>query len=396
MKHYKQIYYFTYLNVYFRIFAPNNTHIMYDIAVIGAGIAGIEAATQLAQMGYEVLIVERGEQAGGHVAKWDRLFPFQRNAANLTADILKTMERGKPVKILANTTVADVQRDGQFFRIWLSDGQGVTVSAVLLATGFKLFDANRKEEYGYGIYDNVITSAELEQMFASGKPVVTRKGERPQRIAFIHCVGSRDEKVNNRHCSKVCCATAVKQACEIKQMYPDAEVYCFYMDLRMFDRHFESMYLEAQMQYGVIFVRGRLSEAAESIDGRITIKAEDTLMGKMLKMSVDMIVLMTGMEVADGTGQLAGMLKIATGKDGFLNPADEYLQGNLTREKGVFVAGACTGPKTIPETMADARAAATLIDEYLRNNSEPKNLREEIISMIKNRRKSTRSENTFV
>ncbi|MDR1171799.1 MAG: FAD-dependent oxidoreductase [Bacteroidales bacterium] len=364
---------------------------MYDVAVIGAGIAGIEAATQLAQMGYEVLVVEKDGRAGGHVAGWDRLFPFRRNAAGLTAEMLKMMDRGKAVNILAGTTVADVQRDGQQFRIWLSDGQGITVSAVLIATGFKLFDARRKEEYGYGIYDNVITSADLEQMFASGKPVVTKKGERPKRVAFIHCVGSRDEKVNNRHCSKVCCATAVKQACEIKQMYPDAEVYCFYMDLRMFDRHFETMYLDAQAQYGVIFVRGRLSEAAESIDGRVTVKAEDTLMGKMLKISVDMAVLMAGMEAAEETDKLAAMLKVTVGKDGFLNPADECLQSNFTREKGVFVAGACTGPKTIPETLADARAAAVSIDGYIRVGSEEKSLREEIIGKIRNKREEIRS-----
>ena len=365
---------------------------MYDVVVIGAGIAGIEAATQLAQMGYETLLVEKGEQAGGNVAKWDRLFPFQRNAAILTADMLKIMHQGKTLKMLANTTVVDVQREGHQFRIWLSDGQGVTVSAVLLATGFRLFDACRKEEYGYGIYDNVITSADLEKMFASGKPVVTKKGERPQRLAFIHCVGSRDEKVNNRHCSKVCCATAVKQACEIKQMYPDAEVYCFYMDLRMFDRHFENMYLDAQTQHGVIFVRGRLSEAAETIDGRVTIKAEDTLMSKMLKLTADMVVLMTGMEAAEGADQLAAMLKINTGKDGFLNPADEYLQGNHTHQKGVFVAGACTGPKTIPETLADARGAVVAIDEYMRSNIGEKSWREEIMEKIRNRMQKGKSE----
>jgi len=359
---------------------------MYDVVVIGAGIAGIETATQLVQMGYETLVVEKDEQTGGNVANWDRLFPFQRNAAILTGDMLKMMNQGKTLKVLVKTTVVDVQRDGQQFRIWLSDGQGVTVSTVLLTTGFKLFDACRKEEYGYGIYDNVIDSADLERIFASGKPVVTKNGEPPQRIAFIHCVGSRDEKVNNRHCSKVCCATAVKQACEIKQMYPDAEVYCFYMDLRMFDRHFENMYLEAQTRYGVIFVRGRLSEAAETIDGRVTIKAEDTLMGEMLKITVDIVVLMTGMEAAEGTEQLAAMLKINTGKDGFLNSADEYLQGNHTHEKGVFVAGTCTGPKTIPETLADARGAVVAIDEYLRNDTGEKTWREEIMLKIRSKR----------
>ena len=358
---------------------------MYDVAIIGAGIAGIEAATQLAQMGYDTLVVEKSERTGGHVAEWDRLFPFQRNAANLTADMLKLTERVRPVKILLNTSIADVQRDGNMFRIWLSDGQGVTVSAILLATGFKLFDASRKEEYGYGIYDNVITSAELEKKFLSGKPVTTRKGETPKSIAFIHCVGSRDEKVNNRHCSKVCCATAVKQACEIKQMYPEAEVYCFYMDLRMFDRHFETMYLDAQMQYGVNFIRGRLSEAAETIDRRVTIKAEDTLMGNMLKLTVDIVVLMTGMEASEDTDTLSEKLKLATGKDGFFNPADEYLQCNFTRSSGVYIAGACTGPKTIPETLADARAAAAAINEYLRSGGSGKNRLEAILDKIKNK-----------
>ena len=357
---------------------------MYDVLVIGAGIAGIEAATQLGQMGYEVLVVERDEQAGGHVAKWDRLFPFQRNAGKLTDDMLKTLERGKQVKLLAKTSVVDVQRDGHHFKIWLSDGQGVTVTAVLLATGFKMFDAHRKEEYGYGIYDNVITSADLERMFASGEKVVTKDGEPLQRVAFIHCVGSRDEKVNNRHCSKVCCATAVKQACEIKQMYPNAEVYCFYMDLRMFDRHFETMYFDAQMQYNINFIRGRLSEAAENLDGRVTIKVEDTLMGKMLKLTVNLVVLMTGMEAAEETLELATMMKIATGKDGFINPEDEYLQGNFTHEKGVFIAGTSAGPKTIPETLADARAAAVVIDEYLRNSADTKTWREEIMEKIRN------------
>ncbi|MDR2040371.1 MAG: FAD-dependent oxidoreductase [Bacteroidales bacterium] len=340
---------------------------MYDVAVIGAGIAGIEAATRLSNMGHEVILVEKEKEPGGHVANWDRLFPFQRNAALLSGELVAAVEK-TPVKILTGTSVADIQPDGRNFRIWLSDGQGVTASSVLLTTGFRLFDAHRKEEYGYGIYDNVITSSDLEKMFASGNPVTTSKGKEPKRVAFIHCVGSRDEKVNNRHCSKVCCATAVKQACEIKQMYPEAEVYCFYMDLRMFDRHFENMYLEAQTKYGVMFVRGRLSEAAESIDGQVTIKAEDTLMGKLLKISVDLVVLMSGMEAPDETEELARMLDITTGKDRFLNVGDEYLQSNYTRQKGVFVAGTCTGPKTIPETMADARGAAIAISEYLKSS----------------------------
>ena len=373
---------------------------MKTIAIIGAGIAGIEAASRLSKCGHKVYLIEKNAEIGGHVAQWDRLFPSQMEAKTVLDNLMDGLTNR--VEVLANVNVQHLDKKTRQFEIILTGNKNLLVDAVLVATGFDLFRAQRKEEYGYGIYDNVITSADLEKMFASGKPVVTKKGDKPQRIAFIHCVGSRDDKVNNRHCSKVCCATAVKQACEIKQIYPDAEVYCFYMDLRMFDRHFETMYLDAQTKYGVIFVRGRLSEAAESIDGRVTIKAEDTLMGKMLKISVDILVLMAGMEATEDISQLAGMLSIAVGKDGFLNVADEYLQSNFTREKGVYVAGACTGPKTIPETLADARAAAVIIDEYLRSSGKGKTMREEFIEKIRNiredlkdKREELRDKKTF-
>ena len=118
----------------------------------------------------------------------------------------------------------------------------------------------------------------------------------PKKIGFVHCVGSRDEKAGNRQCSKVCCATAVKQACEIKEKFPNSTVYCFYMDLRMFGRNYEDMYLEAQKKYGIIFVRGRVSEVSEKQDGTLLIKAEDTLSGKPLRVSLDLLVLMAGMQ----------------------------------------------------------------------------------------------------
>ena len=156
----------------------------------------------------------------------------------------------------------------------------ITANAVLLTTGFDIFDAGRKEEYGYGIYDNVITSVELEEAFKSGMPLQTVQGGTPSRIGFIHCVGSRDEKAGNMHCSKVCCVTAVKQAIEVKEMFPSAEVFLFYMDLRMFGRHFEELYKEAQQKYGIQFIRARLSEAFENPDGTLQIRIEDTLAGQ--------------------------------------------------------------------------------------------------------------------
>ncbi len=118
----------------------------------------------------------------------------------------------------------------------------------------------------------------------------------PQRIGFIHCVGSRDEKVGNLHCSKVCCVTAVKQAIEVKEMLPHAEIFLFYMDLRMFGRHFEELYKEAQQKYGIQFIRARLSEAFENPDGSLQIRIEDTLLAKPMKMTLDLLVLMVGIQ----------------------------------------------------------------------------------------------------
>ena len=269
--------------------------------------------------------------------------------------------------IVYNANIQKVSNIDGLFKLNLADGQQFDADAVLLTTGFDLFQAAKKEEYGYKIYPNVITSADLETRLSLGKPIKNGKGIEPQRIAFIHCVGSRDEKAGNRYCSKVCCATAVKQAMEVKQLNPQAEVYCFYMDLRMFDRYFEDLYYEAQTKYGIRFIRGRLSEACENSDGGIILKAEDTLAGKPIKMTVDMAVLMTGMVASKGTREMAKVFELESGNDKFIKTADNHVNLNLTNKKGVFVSGTCTGPKSIAETLADARSAAIMIEAYLKN-----------------------------
>lgn len=339
-----------------------DTNAKHHVVVIGAGIAGMEAASRLKELGHAVTLLEEQPQTGGNLCKWDRLFPFKRPAA----EVLTGLRSGlNGVNVLTSKRISHVEElNGQFI-VTLSDDTILTADALLAATGFRPFDAHRKEEYGYGIYDNVFTSVDLEQMMREEHRVLTRQGEVPKRIGFIHCVGSRDEKAGNRYCSKVCCVTAVKQASELKEMYPDSEVFCFYMDLRMFDRHYEQMYLNAQAQHHVNFVRGRLSEASETIDKRIAIKVEDTLVGKPMKMTVDMLVLMVGMEARKTPLFASKALGLQIGKDNFLTAEDEYVGNNCAHMPGVFLAGACTGPKNIPETIADADAAAIRIHLYL-------------------------------
>lgn len=335
-----------------------------NIVVVGGGPAGIEASKMLDRMGHTTFLIERESCLGGHLSKWDRLFPLGTPAKELVDGMTSDM-RG--VKWFTDTEVlqANVLENG--YNVILSNGLSVHADAILLTTGFSLFKAEKKEEYGYGIYDRVITSADLEAYFSGkgNKAIVS-----PSRIGFVHCVGSRDEKVGNRYCSKVCCATAVKQACEIKQIFPDASVYCFYMDLRMFGRGYEDMYLEAQKKYGVFFVRGRVSEVSENHDGSLFVKAEDTLAGKPLRITLDLLVLMSGMTGNRHADPLIRMLSLPNFQDSFLNPLDPFINSQTSSRKGVFFAGACTGPKTIPETIAEARAAAVNINEYLKENHD--------------------------
>ena len=331
-----------------------------NVVVIGGGPAGIEASRRLRDLGYTPILIEKEPVLGGHLARWDRLFPDGVEARSVLDPMLQDLDG---IKYFTDTTVSSINRLKDTWVVKLSNGLSAQVRAILLSTGFDLFKAEKKEEYGYGIYERVITNAELEDWFKAG---AAPQFEGVHTIGFVHCVGSRDEKAGNRQCSKVCCVTAVKQACEFKEKHPEVTVYCFYMDLRMFGRKFEDLYLKAQKEHGVRFVRGRVSEVSEDIDGHLFVKAEDTLFGKPLKIKMDMLVLMCGMTPADGTPELARMVSIPMGEDGFLVPASIVGAPCIAPREGIFFAGTSTGPKTIPETLGEASAAALAIDRYLK------------------------------
>jgi heterodisulfide reductase subunit A2 len=285
----------------------------------------------------------------------------------LGSEVLSFLNKGitKNVEVYLNTEVSTTLKKGKQFDITLSTGKLLQSDAIIISTGYDLFNAAKKEEYGYGIYNNVITSAELEKMLLNNGQLKTNQGNTPKRVGFIHCVGSRDEKVGNLYCSKVCCVTAVKQSTELKERYPDIETYCFYMDMRMYGRGFEELYKEAQEKYGVQFIRGRLSEACENKDGSILVKVEDTLVGRPLKMSVDLLVLMVGFVPSVGTKKIANMLSLKFDNDGFIKAIDEHTMTNVSNIPGVFLAGTCTGPRTITNTITDARAAAAKVASFL-------------------------------
>ncbi len=331
--------------------------------IIGGGAAGCVAAGNLAREGVRVSLIEKDEKAGGKVRNWFQLFPDRRKSQEVIEFLEKEIDHPS-IELRTGESITELKNEKGVFNIKTNLTEIKGADAVLVATGFDLFDARRKEEYGYGIYPNVITSLDLENMFHKGE-VLTSSGKIPKRIAIVHCVGSRDEKVGNFHCSKVCCVTAVKQAIELKEQLPETEVICFYMDMRMFGPHYEELYRESQEKYGVNFIRGKVSETSENIEGRLVIKAEDTLSGKPIRMETDMLVLMVGMENALSGLALRDHLDLKIGVNRFFEIQDMHYGNNLSDIDGLFYAGTCTAPMNITDTISHARAAVTEISGYL-------------------------------
>ncbi|MDZ4059107.1 MAG: FAD-dependent oxidoreductase, partial [Bacteroidales bacterium] len=320
---------------------------------------GLESAACISEFGHKAVLIERESQLGGHLLKWDRLFPDSIPSSQFCERL--TGNTGNS-KVITNSNILSIKRDNGRFISKLTTGESVESKTLLMTTGFALFAAEKKQEYGYNLYNRVITNSDLEDIFKKGTVTGT---EKPAKIGFVHCVGSRDEKACNRNCSKVCCVTAVKQAIELKEMFPESEIFCFYMDLRMFGRGYEDLYLEAQTKYGIRFIRGRVSEVSEDINGNLIIKAEDTLISKPVRITLNLLVLMTGIIPDQDNSNLIQQLGVKLADDGFVYSPDPLYGSGKTNIDGLFVAGSVTGPKTLPEVINEARSTSLEIHNYL-------------------------------
>jgi len=246
----------------------------------------------------------------------------------------------------------------------------INVGAIIVATGFKIFDPTRVKYYGYGTYPNVYTALEVERLVNASGPtsgqIIMRNGKRPSKIAIVHCVGSRDENTN-KWCSRVCCLYSLKLAHLLKE-HTDADIYNFYIDIRAPGKSMEEFYNRVA-QEGINLIRGKVADIypdpSPDANGHLIVQAEDTLIGKILKIPVDMVVLSVGLEPQPDAQEVRRLFNMSCGSEGFFLERHPKLAPVNTFTDGIFIAGACQGPKDIPDTVAQAGAAAAEADALI-------------------------------
>jgi heterodisulfide reductase subunit A len=235
------------------------------------------------------------------------------------------------------------------------------VGSIILATGFHDFDPRKASEYGYGVLDNVMTSMQFERMINSGGPtngqVCLKDGRKPEKIAFLHCVGSRNE-THHSYCSRVCCMYSLKLA-RLTRDYVGAEVFEFYRDMRAFGKDYETFY-ERVVRVGVNFCRYDRDIRVSQQDGQLKVTTVDVYTGKLNEVLVDMVVLGTGMEAQLDAHAVAATFGISRSPDGFFLEKHPKLAPVETATDGVYLAGTCQGPKDIPDSVAQGGAAAAV------------------------------------
>ncbi|MBU1718160.1 MAG: CoB--CoM heterodisulfide reductase iron-sulfur subunit A family protein [Bacteroidetes bacterium] len=275
----------------------------------------------------------------------------------------------------------------------------ITVGNIIVATGFKTFDAAKVEAFGYGKYPNVLTSLELERLINAAGPtggkiakrVQDKKGNwvfspeepySPKSVALIHCVGSRDEHYH-KYCSKVCCMYSLKLAHLLKEKLPNSEINEYYIDMRAFGKGYEEFYNRIDEE-GVNIIRGRTAKV-EKVGDDLVVRSEDIEGGKLIEQKADMVVLAVGLEAGPDAAKIAAMLGITVDADGWFNEFDYVGDPVNTFTGGISIAGVCQGPKDIPDAVAQASAAASRVLQSISKNKIKGSIKEIPLKQIEDK-----------
>ncbi len=434
-----------------------------SVLIIGGGIAGIQAALDIAEAGNKVYLVEKLPSIGGHMAQFDKTFPTLDCAACILTPKMVAVGQHPNIELMTYSEVDSVSGfvgnfkvkvrrkakyvdhdvctgcgmciekcpvkkipsefeeglanrraiytlfaqavpnkpviDAEHCTYFLKGGKcrvcervcepgairwddqdkidEIEVGAIIAATGYELFDPSVIPQYGYGQYPDVYTSLEFERLNSAAGPtlgkIVCKDGRTPERVAIVHCVGSRDRNYH-LHCSKVCCMYSLKYAHLIAEK-TGAEIINFYIDMRAGGKRYEEFYRRL-CDEGVRFVRGKVAEITDHAEdpeeeGKLIVRAEDTLLQQTLRVPVDMVILSPAIRAGDGAEELGRLLGVSRGADGFFLEKHPKLGPVETPTDGVFLAGTCSGPMDIPETVAQGSgAAAQVLSLFQRGNVE--------------------------
>jgi heterodisulfide reductase subunit A len=420
------------------------------VLVIGGGVAGIQAALDIADAGLPVTLVEKSSTIGGNMARLDKTFPTLDCSSCILTPRMVDVKHHENIELMVNSEVDHVRGYiGNFevdirmkatcvdedkctgcfkceekcpnkapdtFNEGVGESKAISIpfpqavplvaslrkeycrlfirgkcsicqkvcpadaidyeqeerivtekfGAIVVATGYDLFDWTAAyPEYGGGRYPDVITSLQYERMLSASGPTgghIKRPsdGEEPKNVVFVCCVGSRDESIGRPLCCSVGCMYAAKQAILTKEHVPDSQSYVFYIDIRAGSKGYEEFTRRAQKEFGAIYLRGRVGLIYPR-DDKLVVMGTDTLSADQVELEADLVVLVTGLNASNGAGELARMLNISYDKYEFFSESHPKLRPVETNTGGIYLAGACQGPKDIPDSVSQASAAAAKV-----------------------------------
>jgi heterodisulfide reductase subunit A len=345
-----------------------------NVLVIGGGIAGMTAALELADAGNDVYLVEKNDHLGGNIARVDLTAPFLYSARDLLTERITRIKNNKHIHVFLESKLTNLTGFIGNFKATIQcvdvkpekeiKPVEVEIGNVVICTGYKEFDASRILHYGYGKLPNVITSFELEKMIRAGC-IETKEGKIPKYVAIIHCVGSRSQEFHS-YCSRVCCMTALKYAHEIKSANPNCYISDIYIDMHAFGKGHEDFYRNSAAVKTLFLMyekndRPAIHKASPKDNCEMLIEINEKLSGELIEIPADLVVLMVGMEAREDSYEIARIVNINQDKDGWFIESHPKLEPVATTTDGIFIAGTCVAPKDIPDTVAQARAAAARI-----------------------------------
>ena len=331
--------------------------------VVGGGIAGLRASLDIAERGFDVVLVEKDSELGGSVRKWPHLFPADESGAEVIEPLIKGVKKHKRIKVFLSSKVTEFDGYIGNFGVTITNLESgketkMEIGTVIVASGFEPFRPNGY--FGYELSPNIVTLAELQEMTPSAQLKRPSDGKPVKKIGFIGCVGSREPgKLGHEHCSRYCCSATAKAAADLRDMVD--EVVVIYQDIRTYGKGHEEFHRLARQKH-VIYTKypeGEKPIVEVSKDGtKIKVEWNDVLSGDKLEFEPDILVLSSSMQPPSDVTETAKLFSLTRSGDGFFNPEHIKLAPLTTHTAGVMIAGAAQAAKNASEAVIDASGAA--------------------------------------